>query len=71
MPKSARLSGQVMEERERRMEMYRERIANGLDLYTGEPLQGQDAEDWQLYELNREMWKDKIHKKCMEYHSKV
>ncbi len=71
MPKSARLSGQVMEERQRRMEMYRERIANGLDLYTGEPLQGQDAEDWQLYELNREMWKDKIHKKCMEYHSKV
>ncbi len=71
MPKSARLSGQVMEERQRRMEMYRERIASGLDLYTGEPLQGQDAEDWQLYELNKEMWKNKIHKKCMEYHSKV
>jgi len=71
LPKSARLSEQVMEERERRMEMYRERIASGLDLYTGEPLQGQDAEDWQLYELNKEMWKNKIHKKCMEYHSKV
>tara|TARA_A100001515_G_scaffold76136_1_gene60545 strand:- start:203 stop:541 length:339 start_codon:yes stop_codon:yes gene_type:complete len=48
-------NGKKKEDRERRVELLASRWDNGLDLFTGEPITGDDLETWNRINVQREV----------------